>query len=113
MFWCARTTLARLADVQHGGKIGSFPSATQLRTAFIERDIQGELSDLSVLDYMFADEILKGDNIPKEEMAQVLKYVGFHQNSPPTSPPLSVPCLETGRWSSLLPAPCCSRLTFC
>ncbi len=31
---------------------------------------------------MFADEILKGENIPKEEMAQVLKSVGFHENSP-------------------------------
>ncbi len=60
-------------------------------------DIQGELSDLSVLDYMFADEILKGENIPKEEMAQVLKSVGFHESSPPTSPPLSVPYLEAGR----------------
>jgi elongation factor 3 len=62
--------------------IDGFPPATQLRTVFVETDIQGELSDLSVLDYMFADEILKGENIPKEEMAQVLNSVGFHEDSP-------------------------------
>jgi elongation factor 3 len=53
-----------------------------LRNIFVETDIQGELSDLGVLDYMFADEILKGENVPKEEMAKVLKSVGFHENSP-------------------------------
>jgi elongation factor 3 len=64
------------------GKIDGFPPALQLRTVFVETDIQGELSDLSVLDYMFADEILKGENIIKKEMTKVLKSVGFHENSP-------------------------------
>jgi len=64
------------------GKIDGFPPATQLRTVFVETDIQGELSDLSVLDYMFADEILKGENISKEDMAKTLNSVGFHDKSP-------------------------------
>jgi elongation factor 3 len=64
------------------GKIDGFPPASQLRTVFVETDIQGELSDLSVLDYMFADEILKAENIPKEEMAKTLQSVGFHDSSP-------------------------------
>ena len=64
------------------GKIDGFPPATQLRTVFVETDIQGELSDLSVLEYMFADETLKADNISKEEMASMLNSVGFQENSP-------------------------------
>ena len=64
------------------GKIDGFPPASQLRTVFVETDIQGELSDLSVLDYMFADETLKTENISKEDMAKTLASVGFHDNSP-------------------------------
>jgi len=64
------------------GKIDGFPPATELRTVFVETDIQGELSDLSVLDYMFADEILKNENISKEEMSKTLNSVGFHDKSP-------------------------------
>jgi len=64
------------------GKIDGFPPATQLRTVFVETDIQGELSDLNVLDYMYADETLKGENISKEDMAKTLNSVGFREGSP-------------------------------
>ncbi len=63
------------------GKIDGFPPATQLRTVFVETDIQGELSDLSVLDYMFADEILKARTFPRRRWRRCSSLWAFTTTS--------------------------------
>jgi elongation factor 3 len=65
-----------------GGKVEGFPDPSLVRTVFVATDIQGELSDLSVLDYIFQDELLKDCGVPREEMAKVLQGVGFNDDSP-------------------------------
>ena len=59
-----------------------FPPADEVRTVFVETDIQGELSDLSVLDYIYADALLRDCGVPRDEMARVLNSVGFNDESP-------------------------------
>jgi elongation factor 3 len=57
------------------GQLEGFPPPDILKTVYVEHDIQGELADLSVLEYVFADPRLSGE--PKEEVIRVLGSVGF------------------------------------
>ncbi|KNC83351.1 hypothetical protein SARC_04403 [Sphaeroforma arctica JP610] len=63
-------------------RVEGFPSPEEVRTIFVETDIQGELSDLSVVEYMFADELLKKMGATHEEMEKILNEVGFKDGSP-------------------------------
>lgn len=74
-----KTSLLR-AIANH--KVDGFPPADEVRTVFVETDIQGELSDLTVLDYIYADPLLRDCGVPREEMAKVLNSVGFTDGSP-------------------------------
>lgn len=76
---CGKTSLMR-AIANH--QIDGLPPADELRTIFVETDIQGELSDLSVLDYIYADELLTDCGVSREEMAKTLQGVGFCDGSP-------------------------------
>lgn len=42
------------------GKVDGFPPKDVLRTVYTEHEIKQELAELSVVDYVFADEVLKG-----------------------------------------------------
>lgn len=71
---CGKTTLMRsIANNQVEG----FPDVTQVRTVFVEADIQGEQSHLSCIDYIAIDEKIQAMNIDKEEIRKVLGTVGF------------------------------------
>jgi len=74
-----KTSLMR-AIADH--RVEGFPEEHELRTVFVETDIQGELSDLSVLDYIMADKLLKDMNITREAMTKTLNDVGFNADSP-------------------------------
>jgi len=76
---CGKTSLMRAIA---GNSIDGLPPPDQLRTVFVETDIQGELSDLTVLDYIFADKLLRDCGVSREEMAKTLQSVGFNDNSP-------------------------------
>eukprot|EP00124_Ichthyophonus_hoferi_P004273 Ihof_evm7s450 gene=Ihof_evmTU7s450 len=76
---CGKTSLLR-AIADH--RLEGFPTEDELRTVFVATDIQGEMSDMLVLDYIFADPLLKNCGISREEMAKVLHSVGFNADSP-------------------------------
>ncbi|KAG0049606.1 translational elongation factor EF-1 alpha [Gryganskiella cystojenkinii] len=67
-----KSTLMRaIAD----GQLEGFPPADELRTVFVEHNLQAEEADLPVVEFMFADPKL-GD-IPHEEVVSRLSSVGF------------------------------------
>ncbi|KAF9437120.1 translational elongation factor EF-1 alpha [Entomortierella beljakovae] len=67
-----KSTLMRaIAD----GQLEGFPPADELRTVFVEHNLQAEEADLPVVEFMFADPKL-GD-IPHEEVVEKLASVGF------------------------------------
>ncbi|KAF8975859.1 translational elongation factor EF-1 alpha [Entomortierella lignicola] len=67
-----KSTLMRaIAD----GQLEGFPPADELRTVFVEHNLQAEEADLPVVEFMFADPKL-GD-IPHEEVVAKLASVGF------------------------------------
>lgn len=76
---CGKTSLMRAIATS---QIDDLPPQDELRTVFVETDIQGELSHLSVLDYIYADPLLKDCGVTREDMAQTLNGVGFHEGSP-------------------------------
>lgn len=74
---CGKTTLMRsIANNQVEG----FPDVSQVRTVFVEADIQGEQSHLSCIDYVFADPAIQAMNIDKSEITKMLNSVGFTED---------------------------------
>merc|ERR1712176_1034008 len=69
-----KTTLMRsIANNQVEG----FPDTNDVRTVFVEADIQGEQSHLSCIEYVFIDEKIKALGCSKDEVERVLNTVGF------------------------------------
>merc|ERR1712157_44342 len=71
---CGKTTLMRAIA---NNQVEGFPDVTQVRTVFVEADIQGEQSHLSCWEYVAIDEKIKAMNITKDEIIKVLATVGF------------------------------------
>jgi elongation factor 3 len=69
-----KTTLMRAIA---NNQVEGFPDTSQVRTVFVEADIQGEQSHLSCVDYVFADPRIQAMKIDKEEVRRVLATVGF------------------------------------
>mmetsp|Transcript_54380 Transcript_54380/g.60784 ORF Transcript_54380/g.60784 Transcript_54380/m.60784 type:complete len:1040 (-) Transcript_54380:268-3387(-) len=71
---CGKTTLMRsIANNQVEG----FPDVTQVKTVFVESDIQGEQSHLSCVDYILFDESIKAMGIERQKVRDVMATVGF------------------------------------
>jgi len=69
-----KTTLMRsIANNQVEG----FPDTSEVRTVFVEADIQGEQSHLSCIDYVLFDEKIQKMGCTREEVTEILSKVGF------------------------------------
>jgi len=69
-----KTTLMRsIANNQVEG----FPDTSQVRTVFVEADIQGEQSHLSCIEYVFIDKKIQELGCTREQVREVLATVGF------------------------------------
>jgi elongation factor 3 len=69
-----KTTLMRsIANNQVEG----FPDTSEVRTVFVEADIQGEQSHLSCVEYVLADEKIQKMGVPIEDVRSILATVGF------------------------------------
>mmetsp|Transcript_22520 Transcript_22520/g.49063 ORF Transcript_22520/g.49063 Transcript_22520/m.49063 type:complete len:1038 (-) Transcript_22520:104-3217(-) len=74
---CGKTTLMRAIA---NNQVEGFPDVDQVRTVFVEADIQGEQSHLSCVEYVCADPKIQAYGIPKEEVRKVLASVGFTED---------------------------------
>jgi elongation factor 3 len=73
---CGKTTLMRaIAD----GSIEGFPDRDEVRTVFVEADIQGELSHLSCVNYVLESPSIKNMNATEQMVRDMLKQVGFSE----------------------------------
>ena len=70
-----KTTLMRSIA---NGSVEGFPDAATVRTVFVEADIMGELSHLSCVDYIMADERLAG--LGQESVLATMATVGFTED---------------------------------
>jgi len=71
---CGKTTLMRAITNE---QIEGFPPPSEVRTVFVEADIQGELSDLSCVDYVLEDPCIKKYNVTRDAVSSILQSVGF------------------------------------
>jgi len=64
------------------GQVDGFPPADELRTVYVEHDIQASMADLNVLDFVFADPLLHsgGLDVSREAIEKQLTSVGFTQD---------------------------------
>lgn len=86
-----KTTLMRAIA---NGSVEGFPDPSDVRTVFVEADIMGELSHLSCVDYVMADERLK--DLSRDDVMKVMATVGFtpEGKAKPTHPVSSL----SGGW---------------
>jgi elongation factor 3 len=74
---CGKTTLMRsIANNQVEG----FPDTSEVRTVFVEADIQGEQSHLSCVEYVFIDPKIQSMNIDRDQIRKTLATVGFTED---------------------------------
>ncbi len=60
------------------GQVDGFPPKDVLRTVYVEHDIDGSLSDLSCVEFVFADEALQAAiNTSRDQVVTMLASVGF------------------------------------
>jgi len=71
---CGKSTLMRAIV---NGQVEGFPPPTELRTVYVEHDIQAADATSSVTDFIFKDERLNGES--REEVVRVLASVGFDE----------------------------------
>ena len=69
-----KTSLMRAIANQ---QVEGFPPATELRTMYVETDVQGELAEVPVLDFVVNHEGLKGLGVTPEMAREKLLSVGF------------------------------------
>jgi elongation factor 3 len=69
-----KTTLMRSIA---NGSVEGFPDGNDVRTVFVEADIQGEQSHLSCIDYIFVDPKIQALGCTKEQVREMLATVGF------------------------------------
>jgi len=69
-----KTTLMRAIA---NNQVEGFPDVEEVRTVFVEADIQGEQSHLSCVDYVLFDEKIKALGCTREEVTEILGKVGF------------------------------------
>jgi elongation factor 3 len=74
---CGKTTLMRAIA---NNQVEGFPDVSQVRTVFVEADIQGEQSHLSCVEYVFIDSKIQAMGIQKDEIRKVLCNVGFAED---------------------------------
>merc|ERR1712226_887637 len=89
---CGKTTLMRAIA---NNQVEGFPDVDQVRTVFVEADIQGEQSHLSCVEYVLTDPKIQEYGIPKEDVRNVLATVGF-KNDGKAKPDHSVSTLSGG-----------------
>nr|CCA20609.1 translation elongation factor 3 (EF3) putative [Albugo laibachii Nc14] len=69
---CGKSTLMRAIA---NGQLEGFPSKDELKTVFVEHNLQASEAMLPVIEFMFCDEELK--EVPREEVRESLTSVGF------------------------------------
>ncbi|RLN36843.1 hypothetical protein BBJ28_00004595 [Nothophytophthora sp. Chile5] len=69
---CGKSTLMRAIA---NGQLDGFPSKEDLKTVFVEHNLQASEAELSVVDFIFCDEDLK--STPHQEVVDTLSSVGF------------------------------------
>ncbi len=70
-------------------QVEGFPPPTELKTVYVEHDIDGSVADLTPEEFIFTDPTFKG--IPKEEVRTRKQRPPPPPFRPPSAPPAATP----------------------
>merc|ERR1719468_1243821 len=72
---CGKSTLMRAID---NGQVEGFPDKNELRTVFVEHNLQAEEADLNIVDFIMNDEqLIALGEVTREKVVEMLTSVGF------------------------------------
>ena len=95
---CGKSTLMRSIA---NGQLEGFPPPSELKTVYVEHDIQGASEHTPVLDFVFMDP--NCSNVDRDEVIDVLESVGFSKNEVATGASQLMPITSlSGGWKMKL-----------
>ena len=71
---CGKSTLMKAIN---NGQVDGFPPPEELRTVYVEHDIQGDVGDMNVVDFISANDVIKEHGTSRDEVKKVLTTFQF------------------------------------
>merc|ERR1711966_422689 len=71
---CGKSTLMKAIN---NGQVDGFPPPEELRTVYVEHDIQGDVGDMNVVDFISANDVIKEHGTDRDEVKKVLTTFQF------------------------------------
>jgi elongation factor 3 len=71
---CGKSTLMKAIA---NGQVEGFPSPEEVRTKYVEHDIQSDQSEMNTLEFVMDDKTLKSDGVAETEVRNTLLDLGF------------------------------------
>lgn len=71
---CGKSTLMKAIA---NGQVEGFPPPEEVRTVYVEHDIDGATAEMSVVDFVCSNEVLKADGVTVDEAHAVFETLGF------------------------------------
>eukprot|EP01025_Chloroclados_australasicus_P028802 TRINITY_DN2853_c0_g1_i1.p1 TRINITY_DN2853_c0_g1~~TRINITY_DN2853_c0_g1_i1.p1 ORF type:complete len:1105 (+),score=183.25 TRINITY_DN2853_c0_g1_i1:273-3317(+) len=69
---CGKSTLMRAIA---NGQVENFPKPDELRTVYVEHDLDSSLAEMQIVDFLASDE--RFSHIPRDDIEQELRNIGF------------------------------------
>jgi elongation factor 3 len=71
---CGKSTLMKAIN---NGQVEGFPPPEELRTVYVEHDIQGDQHDMTVVEFVLDDDVIKGHGVTAEDVTSTLLSFQF------------------------------------
>jgi elongation factor 3 len=71
---CGKSTLMKAIN---NGQVDGFPPPEELRTVYVEHDIQGDQHDMTIVEFVMSDEVIKGHGTSAEDVTATLQAFQF------------------------------------
>jgi len=97
---CGKSTLLRSIA---NGQLDGFPPADELRTVYVEHDVQGIEDDTSIIEFVMMDPKVTAVGVNKEEATEVLGELGFNSKKAQGGQTITMPVTTlSGGWKMKL-----------
>jgi elongation factor 3 len=97
---CGKSTLLRSIA---NGQLDGFPPADELRTVYVEHDVQGIEDETTIIDFVMADPKVTAVGVTKEEAIETLGELGFNSKKAQGGQTITMPVTTlSGGWKMKL-----------
>ena len=78
----------------NNGQVDGFPPPEELRTVYVEHDIQGDVGDMNVVDFISAKDVIKEHGTTRDDVRRFLTTFNLQRRCKRAPSPR---CLVAGR----------------